>query len=56
MLYQDSELITKDDIRNNFNIFLIPNNIRNNLCVPDIMRNHLTKNVPHMAMMPILIV
>jgi hypothetical protein len=24
------------------NIFLIPNNIRNNLSVPDIMRNHFT--------------
>ena len=46
------------------NIFLIPNNIRNNLCVPDIMRNHFTNvpdimrnhftNVPNMAM-PILI-
>jgi hypothetical protein len=35
------------------NIFLMPNNIRNNLCVPDIMRNHFT-NVPNMAM-PILI-
>ena len=35
------------------NIFLILNNIRNNLCVPDIMRNHFT-NVPNMAM-PILI-
>ena len=29
------------DIRNNFfNIFLIPNNIRNNFCVPNIIRNH----------------
>ncbi len=25
-----------------FNMFLIPNNIRNNLSVPDIMRNHFT--------------
>ncbi len=41
------------DIRNNFNIFLISNNIRNNICVPDIMRNHF-KNVPNMAV-PILI-
>ena len=34
-------------------IFLIPNNIRNNLYVPDIMRNHFT-NVPNIVM-PILI-